>query len=127
MATRIILPCDELRRLYLEDGLGVAQVALRLGCSAATISNRLRACGIAARSGRFAASRITLELLTQLYTVEGLPVAVIAARLGVSVGTIHNRRRAFGIPARRAGIAFGQAPFGRGKRLRENSLHFYWV
>lgn len=127
MATRISLTCEELRQLYLEEGLGVAQVALRLGCSAATISNRLRACGIAARSGRFAASQITPDLLNQLYSVEALPVALIANRLGVSVGTIHNRRRAFGIPARRSVLAPGPAPTRRGKLLRENSLHFLWA
>lgn len=123
MATRISLPCEELRRLYLEEGLGVAQVAARIGCSAATISNRLRACGIAARSGRFAASQITPALLSQLYSEQRLPVAVIAARLGVSIGTIHNRRRAFGIPTRRA----TPPPPQQGRMLRENSLQFCWA
>lgn len=123
MATRISLPCEELRRLYLEEGLGVAQVAARMGCSAATISNRLRACGIAARSGRFAASQITPALLSQLYSEQRLPVAVIAARLGVSVGTIHNRRRAFGIPTRRS----TPPPQRQGRMLRENSLQFRWA
>lgn len=94
------LPCEDLRRLYVEQGLGVAAVAALMGRSPSTISNRLRACGIPTRSGRFQARLIPRDLLEQLYSVEALPLPAIAARLGISVGTVHNRRRAYGIPTR---------------------------
>ncbi|NTU79752.1 MAG: hypothetical protein HGA45_10180 [Chloroflexales bacterium] len=100
MPMRIVLPCEELHRLYIDEGLGMASIAALLGCSAATVSNRIRACGITVRPGRFQARPVPRALLEQLYSDEGLPIPIIATRLGVSIGTIHNRRRAYGIPAR---------------------------
>ena len=100
MPRRIPLPCQELHHLYLEEGLSMSVIGARLGCSAATIANRLRNCGIPTRSGRFVARPIERALIEQLYNQEGLPLATIAARLGVSISTVHNRRRAYGIPAR---------------------------
>ncbi len=100
MAQSLTLDCAELRQLYEEERTGVAEIAARAGCSSATISTRLRRCGIATRSGRFMARAVAPEQLRQLYLEEQLPLRQIAATLGVSVGTIHNRRRALGLPAR---------------------------
>ncbi|MEI6180866.1 MAG: helix-turn-helix domain-containing protein [Chloroflexales bacterium] len=100
MTTRITLACAELRHLYLEAHLSMAGIAAILGCSAATVANRLRVCGIPTRSGRFQSRPVPYPSLVYLYCEEGLPLAVIAAHFGVSVGTIHNWRRAYGIPAR---------------------------
>lgn len=119
--------CEELRRLYLEEGVGVVVIGARLGRSAATISNWLRRCGIPTRSGRFRQREVPRALLEQLYSVEQLPMRQIARQLGVSIGTITSRRRAYGIPDRPAKV--GRA--GRRKRAEanavvdpENSLHF---
>jgi hypothetical protein len=100
MNARTVLSCAELQRLYLEERLGVADVARLYGTSPATISNWLRRCGIPARSGRFIARHIPVDQLYQLYVVEQLPIRQIAVIFGVSVGTINNRRRAYGIPSR---------------------------
>lgn len=100
MSTRVVLSCADLGRLYLDEELSVARIAAILGCSAATVSNRMRACGIPARTGRFQALEVSRALLEQLYTDEALTIPAVAARLGISVGTLHNRRRAYGIPAR---------------------------
>jgi TyrR family helix-turn-helix protein len=116
MAGQVHLTCEELRRLYEEEGQGVARIGAALGCSASTVSNWLRRCGIATRSGRFRRAEVPRELLEQLYGAEGLSLRVVAARLGVSVGTVNNRLRAYGIPRRR--------PEGGGSDLAENSLHF---
>lgn len=78
----------------------MARIATILGCSAATISNRMRACGITPRPGRFQARTVSRALLERLYTDEALTIPAVAARLGISVGTLHNRRRAYGIPTR---------------------------
>ena len=102
----IQIPCEELRRLYLDEGLGVAQIGVALGRSASTISIWLRRCGIPTRSGRFQRADVPRELLERLYLSEALPLREIASQLGVSVGTVSNRLRAYGIPRRaRAALA----------------------
>lgn len=100
MPVPLNLPCEELRRLYIDEGLSQTKVAALLGCSAATVGLRLRRCGIAARDGRFRARPIPQALLEELYCAQGLTLTEIAARLGVSVSTVHNWRRACGLPAR---------------------------
>lgn len=116
MARPIHLSCAELRRLYLEGGQGVAQIATAAGCSPSSVSIRLRRCGIPTRSGRFRRADVPRELLEQLYLQEALPLRAIAARMGVSVGTVSNRLRAYGIPRRgskaNAAAAATQAPTG---------------
>lgn len=120
MRKQIAITCDELRVLYVERGMSMAALARYLGCSIPTVGRRLRACGIATRSGRFQAREIAREELTRLYLEERLPLRVIAERLGVSVGTINNRRRAYGLPARRESRSMrrtdeGLADEGRGE------------
>jgi uncharacterized protein YjcR len=100
MAGQVYLTCEELRRLYLDEGLGVARIGAAVGYSASTISSWLRRCGIPTRSGRFRPAEVPRELLERLYLAESLPLREIAALLGVSVGTISNRLRAYGVPRR---------------------------
>lgn len=103
MNARIPLSCGELRRLYVDEGLGIAAIARRQGCSAPTVSNWLRRCGIATRPGRFRARELPRELLERLYSVEGRSLRAVASELGVSVGTVRNRLRAHGIALRPVG------------------------
>jgi DNA-directed RNA polymerase specialized sigma24 family protein len=118
MASQIHIPCEELRRLYLEEGLGVAQIGAALGRSASTISIWLRRCAIATRSGRFRRADVPREPLERLYLGEALPLREIASRLGVSVGTVSNRLRAYGIPRRRRTAAsVGPAASAAGQSL----------
>jgi transposase-like protein len=100
MPTRLKIDCDELRRLYEEEEYGTVALAQHYGCSPATISNRLRDCGIAVRSSRFQPVDIPADELRRLYLVECLPLQAIARRFGVSTRTIMHRRRALGIPTR---------------------------
>lgn len=100
MSQHTIISAAELRRRYTDEGQTLAGIAGQLGCSAATVSNMLRRHGIAARDARFRPIEVPRELLVQLYSVEHLPIKAIVARLGVSAGTIANRRRAYGIPRR---------------------------
>jgi uncharacterized protein YjcR len=95
--------CATLRHWYEGERLGVAQIALRVGCSPATISNWLRRCGISARQGRFHTRMVDRAELERLYIIESLPIAQIAAHFGVSIGTINNRRRTYGLPKRKPG------------------------
>lgn len=48
-AAKKSVDCDELRRLYIDEGLGVYECAARLGVGGATISKRLKEFGIPAR------------------------------------------------------------------------------
>lgn len=119
MPITINLTCEELHRLYVDEGLSQARVAALAGCSAATVALRLRRCGITARDGRFRGRPIPRALLEQLYSAEALPLPAIAARLGVSVSTVHNWRRACGLPTRPRRRA-SRGPAAPAK----NSLHF---
>lgn len=106
----------------------MVQIAAHIGCCAATVSQRLHECGIATRSGRFPSSKITPAIMERLYSEEKLPIAAIAAHLGVSIGTIHNRRRAYGLTPRRirkAPLTFTIRP--NTKRIREARGFFVWV
>lgn len=100
MAKRIILDCEELQRLYVEQQMGTVALAHYYGCSPVTIAKRLRDCGVCVRPSRFQACYVSTDELRWLYEVEQLPIAEIAQRLGVSQSTIGNRRRELGIPKR---------------------------
>lgn len=108
MKKRLSISCEELQRLYLEEGSSMAALARQLGCSAPTIGRRLRECGVTTRSGRFERREAPCAVLTRLYLEEALPLRVIAERLGVSVGTVNNWRRACGLPGRRAARQRGE-------------------
>jgi transposase len=115
MAEQPRYTCDELRRLYVDEGLGVVAIASRLGCSAATVSNWLRRCAIATRTGRFGTREVSRRQLERLYSVEGLTLRAIAAQLGVSIGTVNNRLNAYGIPRRRRRSQAARGPHHAGR------------
>jgi transcriptional regulator of aromatic amino acid metabolism len=95
----IDIPCDILAASY-RAGQTTNTLARRHGCSPTTIAKRLRGCGVTLRDARFPAIGVAEAQLRQLYTEERLPLSAIAARLGVSISTIGNKRRAYGIPIR---------------------------
>jgi transcriptional regulator of aromatic amino acid metabolism len=99
MSRCIDIPCDILAASY-RAGQNTITLARRHSCSPTTIAKRLRGCGVALRDARFPAIGVAEALLRQLYIEERLPLSVIAARLGISVSTIGNKRRAYGIPIR---------------------------
>lgn len=100
MSRRCALPSAELRAAYAA-GQSTLALARRYGCSPTTVAKHLRAGGVALRHSRFAPAPIDEALLRQAYLDEARPVAAIAAMFGVSPATISNRRRQYGIPARR--------------------------
>lgn len=100
MPRRIDFACNELRTLYEDMHLGTVTIAQRYGCSPTTIAKRLRECGARIRSSRFEPRVVSEAELRQLYLTERLPLRDIAHRLGVSISTVSNRRRMFGIPRR---------------------------
>jgi hypothetical protein len=96
---KIDIPGDELVAAYLA-GAGTPALARRYGCTPTTIAKRLRAAGITLRDARFPAIRVAEATLRRLYLDERLPIAALAAALGVSASTVGNKRRAYGIPIR---------------------------
>lgn len=93
-----------LRRLYLDEALTVAEVASRVGGSAARVLAALRRAGIPRRPrGTPSGHRIeplTAELLHQLYVVEGLSAAGVVARLGGVQDRVYPALAKYGIPSR---------------------------
>ena len=104
MARPIDIPGDELAEAYLA-GWSTPALARRYGCSPATIAKRLRAAGVALRDARFHSVPVAEAMLRRLYLGERLPIAAIAATLGVSASTVGNKRRAYGIPVRPRRVA----------------------
>lgn len=98
------LPCAELQSLY-RAGYSTTALGRRYGCSPTTVAKRLRACGALLRPARFRARAIPEALFRELYLQRRLPLAAIAAQLGVGVSTVSSRRRQLGIPPRRGNDA----------------------
>ena len=99
MTQRVTLPCDELRTRYAA-GQSTTALARHYGCSPTTVAKQLRACGVEVRDARFQPLDVDLALLRRLYLDERLPIAEIAARLGISVASVGNLRRRANIPTR---------------------------
>jgi hypothetical protein len=99
MPRRVVLPCADLVLRYTA-GQSTTILARHYHCSPTTIAKLLRECGAAVRTSRFQPIHLDESTLRQLYLDERLPIATIAARLGVSVTTIGNKRRRAGIPTR---------------------------
>lgn len=99
MRQPLVLPDADLAAHY-QAGESIYRLSLRYGCSPATIAKRLRAQGVPMRATRYRPINISREELEQLYVQEQLPLSTIARRLGISVSTVGNKRREYGIPAR---------------------------
>ena len=81
------LDLDVVRALYWQDGLSLAKIAARLGCSAARVGSAMRAAGIPRRDAhdrpvRPGPSSVTREELTALYVDRALTARQVAAELG---------------------------------------------
>lgn len=88
--------CDELRRLYIDEGLSTPAIAARTGLSVSGVGNAMRRCGIQARRAP-TVDHVDDEQLRRLYVDEELDDADIARRFGVATWAVSRRRRAAGI------------------------------
>lgn len=93
--------------LYVERRLSTAEVARRVGGSPSRVAAALHRHGISVRppGARRAPSLapLTKELLTQLYVVEGLSAAAVAAKVGGSDVRVLGALRRYGLPVRSRG------------------------
>lgn len=99
MPRRLNLSCDTLRIAY-ESGQTTTDLAHTYDCCPTTIANHLRQCGVILRTARFQPLVLPQPTLRRLYLEEQLPLKDIAAHFGVSISTIGNKRRSYGIPSR---------------------------
>ena len=101
---------DELERQYVEEQATLSQLAARYEVAAPTVRRWLAACGIEVR-GRPSgtglrpetAATLTRGELLELYVDQGLTVAQIAHRFGVSKNVVSTALHAQRIPVRRPG------------------------
>lgn len=99
MPQRVTIPCADLARRY-NAGESTTQLAREYHCSPTTVAKLLRVCGIEVRDARFQPVALDEQVLRKMYIEQRLPIAMIAERLKVSVTTVGNKRRQYGIPPR---------------------------
>lgn len=88
--------CEELRRLYVDEGLSTPAIADRVGLSVSGVGNAMTRCGIQARRAP-TLDHVNDEELRRLYVDEELDDADIADRFEVATWAVSRRRRAAGI------------------------------
>jgi DNA-binding CsgD family transcriptional regulator len=99
-----ILPGTDLRRWYLDEGMAIAEIAARAGCSSSAVRSLLARSAICRPRGH-AAPSLSREELWSAYVVEGRSTTQIAAAQGCGASTVARRLRAAGIALRARGGA----------------------
>lgn len=90
----------EICRLYVEEGIGSTTIARNIGCSESTIRRCLDRNNVELRQPK----KFNLEEIKNLY-LSGVPIHVIATKLGSYEGTISKKLKAMGIEIKHSGIA----------------------
>lgn len=98
----------QLRTLYVDRGLSKKAIAREFGCSDTTVAAAVRYFRLSRRE-EVKVSDDELRLIVHLYTVDRLPVRVIAGRTAASRDKVLDTLRAAGVPLR-----------GRGARTAEH-------
>lgn len=106
MVLRADIPCDELRKKYLDEGKSEADIAKEYGCGKSSIGRRRAECGIPARRGSSAVQikrRVSIdrETLERLYVTEEKSEKEIGTIVGHDPRTVLRCLRDHGIPIRK--------------------------
>ena len=88
---------EEIKKLYIKEGLSIYQIGEKLGASDRTISNRLKKQGIKLRSKGRSCNDLDDEEIKKMYIEEGLSTVQIGEKFGVSSPTISKRLKKQGI------------------------------
>lgn len=96
---KIIIP-DEIKSLYINEGLTIKDIAKRFNCSNNTILKRLHSYGISIRTERI---NISKEELESMYIRDKLTIYQIGQKFGCDAVTILNRLNHYNIPTRKKG------------------------
>lgn len=98
---------EELRRLYIEEGLSLNEVAARVGYGRSTVARHLTALGVELRSkGRPRGAMqvfVDEKRLRQLYEREGMGVHAVADELQVSWSVVVHALDRLGISRHESG------------------------
>lgn len=95
----------ELRRLYVDEGLSLEDVARHAGCAASTVALRLARLGVKIRDrGRPSGhAQVDRDRLLQLYVADGLGLHAVAAKLHVGRSAVAHALDELGVPRHAAG------------------------
>lgn len=105
------LTVAELYEVYVLGERTQAEVAERFGVSLATVTRKIRSCGLdGARNGNAPHrwSYVPDETLRRLYVEERLSLAAIGGGYGVTGTTVGRRLKAMGVELRPRGWRFGR-------------------
>ena len=98
---RIIIPKEDLARMYQNEGLTVSDIGGKLGCHPSLVWRRLKTYGIPRRnSGTVSRTIITKEALQRMYVDEQKSAAMIASEVGCNDVTVWNRLKEYGFEIR---------------------------
>lgn len=98
---RIIIPKEDLVRMYQKEGLTTSDIGRKLGCDPKLVWRRLKKYGIPRRnSGTVSRTILTKEALQRMYVDERKSAAMIARAMGCSDGTVLNRLKEYGFEIR---------------------------
>lgn len=105
MVLRTDIPCDELRKKYLDEGKSEVDIAKEYGCSKNTIGRRRAECSIPTRRGSSAVQikrrvQIDRAILERLYVTEEKSEKEIGAIVNHDPRTILRRLQDHSIPLR---------------------------
>ncbi len=105
MVLRADIPCDELRKKYLDEGKSEADIAKEYGCGKSSIGRRRAECGIPTRRGYSAVQikrRVPIDraMLERLYVTEEKSEKEIGAIVNHDPRTVRQRLQDHGIPLR---------------------------
>ena len=102
--------CDELKELYWDQELTLAEIADDLGVSSMTVYRAMVGCGIDRRTTAGARKRVRLDCdeVNELYWDEGLTLEGVAEQVGHSSSLVHREMVRCGIPRRNPGRAKGE-------------------
>ena len=98
---KLVVPTEELRRLYFEERLSLSQTAARVGMTSQGVAGRLHKAGFVLREGNRAKAP-TVEL-ARLYFEEGLTLTQVAERVGMTEPSVGERLRRSGYKMRLGG------------------------
>ena len=93
----------ELRRLYEVEGLTLRQIAEHFGVSHQAVHDRLSRMGISMRLRVVRRNSLDPDVLHRLYVADGLTIAEVAEKLGLTPYFISRELKHHGIPRRRTG------------------------
>ena len=98
---RVIIPKEDLVRMYEKEGLTASDIGRKLGCHYSVVWRYLKKYGIPRRnSGTISRTIIAKETLRRMYVEEQKSPAMIAREMGCSDSVVRNKLKEYGFEIR---------------------------